>query len=232
MAGRPKARAKAAANQLAEAAEAEAQAAPEAEAPPEAGADKPPRARKRSPRAAAAPAAGPEQADRRPASIRKIQDGLVQLFTLAGLGTSMFVDDFDGQVVVLNAERLARAWADLAQQSPTVRKALEALLMGSAWGSAIGTTAMVALPILVRHGIAPPEVLALAAGQGVQLPNIGQPEQPADQPPAPAAFTPAPAPAQPTEAERHPMDGAQLNGDAPPDPTAPLFPRADQGEAA
>jgi hypothetical protein len=229
MAGTPRKRAKQAAAALAEpTTEAEAQAAGP-EAPP---ADRPPRARKqRSPRAAA-PAAQAEQPDRRPAGIRKIQDGLVQLFTIAGLGTSMFVDEFDGQVVALNAERLARAWADLAQQSPTVRRALEALLMGSAWGSAIGTTAMVAVPILVRHGIAPPEVLGLAAGQGVQLPVIGQPEQPADQPPAPTAYTPAAAPAQPATAERHPLDGSPLDGDAPADPTAPLFPRADTGEAA
>jgi hypothetical protein len=239
MAGRPKTRAKAAAAALAE----HDQAEPEASAPTTQGAaadqperppaDRPPRPRGRPRKAATAPPApAPESADRRPASIRKIQDGLVQLFTIAGLGTSMFVDDFDGQVIALNSERLARAWADLAAQSPAVRRALEALLTGSAWGSAIGTTAMVAIPIMVRHQIAPPEVMAMAAGQGVKVPNIGQPTQP-ERPPAPVAFTPdAGAPAPAPDAERHPLDGSPLNGEAPPDPTAPLFPRADQGEAA
>jgi hypothetical protein len=242
MAGRPKTRAKreaatAVAEQAGQAADPETSAPTtqgadtgQPERPP---ADRPPRRGRPRKAATAPPADGLEPADRRPASIRKIQDGLVQLFTIAGLGTSMFVDDFDGQVIALNADRLARAWADLAQQSPAVRRALEALLMGSAWGSAIGTTAMVAIPVMVRHGIAPPEVMAMASGQGVKVPNIGQPEQPAERPPAPAAFTPEPAPAgAPSEAERHPLDGSPLNGQAPADPTAPLFPRADQGEAA
>ena len=202
----------------------------EADPPP---ADRAPRSGGSRRKASTPPAGGD---DRRPAGIRKIQDGLTQLFTLAGLGTSLWVDQWDGEVLVLNAERLARSWADLAQQSPTVRRALEALLMGSAWGSAIGTTAMVAVPILARHGVIPPESVQVAAGQGVRMPTIGQPPA-EDAPPPPAAFTPEaptqPAAAAPPPEPRHPMDGSATNGALPADPSAPAFPAGDvQPEAA
>jgi hypothetical protein len=231
MAGQPKTRAKRTAAQLA--------AQQEDAAPQEPGAgaaEPPPPTRDRAPRKGRArsadrpaPATAPAEPDRRPVSIRKIHDGLVQLFTLGGLGASMFADDFSGQVVVLNAERLARAWSDLAAQNATVRKALEALLMGSAWGTAIGSTAMVAVPILARYGVLPPETLQLAAGQGVRLPTLGEPP-PDDRPPPPQSFTPdagptPPAPPAPDD-DRHPLDGSPLNGQVADDPTAPVFPRS------
>ena len=236
MAGQPRKRAKAAAAAEA-AAEAGAQPALGAEAEPAAPADQAPRPRRQRPRSAASSPAAQEPAagetPRRTPKLRKIQDGLTQLFTLAGLGVGMFVDDYDGQVVVLNAERNARAWTDLAAQSPTVCKALEALLMGSAWGTAIGTTAMTALPILVRHQVLPPEAMAAAIGQGVQVPTIRQP--PREQPPPPQSFTPDPqategAAAAPHE-PRHPLDGSPTGAPAP-DPTAPAFPAPEHDQAA
>jgi hypothetical protein len=234
VAGQPKTRARKAAAALAEQ---DAGAAPEqdagAQTPPPAGADRPPRARGKR----AAPAAATEPADRRPASIRKIQDGLTQLFVLLGLAGSVWVDEWSGQVIVLNAERNARAWADLAAQSPTVRKALEGLLVGSAWGTAIGTTAMTAVPILARYGVLPLDTLAMAAGQGVKLPDAPDQAPPAERPPAPAAFSPdamtppAPAAAPPDEPPRHPMDGSAA-AQSFDDPTAPPFPVPDNAPEA
>jgi len=236
MAGQPRKRAKAAAAAQAatEAGDQPALAADQAE--PAAPADQAPRPRRQRPRSAPRSAAAQEPAaaepPRRSPKLRKIHDGLVQLFTLAGLGVGMFVDDYDGQVVVLNADRNARAWTDLAAQSPMVCSALEALLMGSAWGAAIGTTAMTALPILVRHQVLPPDAMAVAIGQGVAVPTIAQPAR--EQPPPPQSFTP-PTP-QATEAEvdtepRHPMDGSPAGAPAP-DPTAPAFPQPDHQAAA
>jgi len=238
MAGQPRKRAKAAAAAQA-ATEAGAQPALDADQAEQAApADQAPRPRRQRPRsaprsaAATEPAAAEQPAARRSPKLRKIHDGLVQLFTLAGLGVGMFVDDYDGQVVVLNADRNARAWTDLAAQSPMVCSALEALLMGSAWGAAIGTTAMTALPILVRHQVLPPDAMAVAIGQGVAVPTIAQPTR--EQPPPPQSFTP-PTP-QATEAEvdtepRHPMDGSPAGAPAP-DPTAPAFPEPDHQAAA
>jgi hypothetical protein len=247
MAGQPKTRAKREAARLAEQ-QAEQDGAQldagAAGAPPPPPADKPPRRARGRPRKNAATAgaaelaAGADAPDRRPVSIRKIQDGLTQLFVLAGLATSVWVDEWDGQVLVLNAERNARAWADLAAQSPTVRKALEGLLVGSAWGTAIGTTAMTLLPILAHHGVVPLDTLAMAAGQGVKLPDAAGAAPPADRPPAPAAFSPdasmtqpAPAPPPPEPPARHPMDGSPTGAPIP-DPTAPPFPFGENGEQA
>jgi hypothetical protein len=135
------------------------------------GRDRPPRRRAAS--GGASPAAGGSTVagDKRPASIRKIEQALAQNFVVLGLGVSL-VDPFDGQTIGLNADKLAKAWADLAAQNPQVRKVLEGLLLGSAWGAAIGQTVMVALPIAVRHGYAPINFAHMAVASGIKIPDF------------------------------------------------------------
>jgi hypothetical protein len=179
--------------------------------------DRPPR-RSRAQKSSATPSASVAD-DRRPLTIRKIEDSLTQTFVIAGLGVSMF-DQFDGQVIATNADRLARCWADLAQQSPMVRKALQSLLAGSAWGAAIGGTAMVAVPILVRHGYAPMNLAAIAASNGVNIPIIEEPEPIARPNGAGAVGPEVPADVPPSDEvrnhaaakPRHPMDGTPAEG--------------------
>src|SRR4051794_24241335 len=101
MAGQPKTRARKALAAM------EAEAAKEADAPisdpPDPGSltddrassDAPPRRKRGRPPGSGAGAANvTEPGDKRPASIRKIEDGLQQTFMIAGLGASMF-DPFD-----------------------------------------------------------------------------------------------------------------------------------------
>lgn len=231
MAGQPRTRAKKALAAMEKAASEQADVTPPLDDPPgslhtasdEGSRDKPPR-RAASRRAAgsASSSASIAEPDRRPASIRKIEDGLTNTFVLAGLGLSM-IDAFDGQVIALNAKRLSRAWADLAQQSPQVRKALEALLGGSAWGAALGQTAMVAVPILVRHGYAPINLAAMAAANGVELPVIEEPAPPADVGPGVVGPEVPPSDEVREHAQReprHPFDGSPL--DEPAAPSAPV----------
>lgn len=100
------------------------------------------------------------------ASVTKIRQGLVMMFTAAGMGISV-LDTYDGTVIARNAERLADAWSEVAAQNPRVRKVLEALLEGSVIGNAMLTTAMVFVPIAVHHGAAGPSLLQMAETMGV-----------------------------------------------------------------
>lgn len=179
----PEAKAKAAATRARK--RAERLAAEPEQAAPDTSSDRPPRAAGASSTTTPRKPANPRTA----ASITRIRAGLVMTFTMAGMGVSVY-DGWDGQVIALNAERLADAWCELAEQNPRVRKALERMLEGSAWGGAIGTTAAVAVPIAVRHGMLPPSLLQSVEGMGVELPRL-QRVAPA---PAADAATPGPGP--------------------------------------
>lgn len=178
------------------------------------------------------------------AGLRQVRAGLVSLFTMTGVGLSM-LDPFDGQVVALNAERLADAWTQLAEQDARVRRALEAMLAGSAWGTAITTTAMVALPIAAHHRLAPPEVGMLATQAGIAVPEVVAPPEvrverrpqgapmapqgdPTMAPHAPSAAPPETAPVPPSDE----VAGWAANGDVPPiDAGGVLFPQSPQPPA-
>jgi hypothetical protein len=126
------------------------------------------------------------------AQLTKIRTGLVMLFTAAGMGVSM-VDTYDGTVIATNAERLADAWTQVAEQNARVRKVLEAMLEGSAIGNAVMVSAMVFVPIAVHHGAAGPSLLDMAKTMGVDIPPddaSGTRSRPLASVPTPAADRP------------------------------------------
>lgn len=219
MAGQPRTRAKKALAAL----EQESPAADAGDEGARTSGDRPPRASAGRGGTSPPHRASPVPSDRRPQGIRKIEESLTASFVTLGLGLSM-VDLFDGQVIALNAERLARSWSDLAAQNATVRKYLERAMQGGAWGAAIGSTAMVAVPILVRHGMAPVDLAVMAAGNGVRIPDVFQDAAPApipgqDFPPVDTERTPE-TEAEDIDAERaahapvrHPLDGSPVAGD-------------------
>jgi hypothetical protein len=141
--------------------------------------DKPPATGGRKPKADTPPKPPGRQPGYSPkgASLTKIRTGLVMTFTAAGMAVSM-VDTYDGQVIAVNAERLADAWCQVAEQNARVRKVLEAMLEGSALGSAVMTSCMVAIPIMVHHGAASETLLEMSKTMGVEVPPTVAPPDP------------------------------------------------------
>lgn len=81
-----------------------------------------------------------------------------------------FVDEFDGRVIAMNADNMAHAWAELANESPQVRRLLMLLTYGGAWRGVAMATLPVVYSIGVHHGLIPP-VLG-AAGAAPQRPQV------------------------------------------------------------
>jgi hypothetical protein len=82
--------------------------------------------------------------------------------SLAVMATPL--DTYAGEVIAYRSRELADAWARLAQKNPTVKKVLQGLLEGGAWGEVVMVSLSVAIPIawnrgLVRDDIAMPFVM-------------------------------------------------------------------------
>lgn len=109
--------------------------------PPESGAPKPPPEPKPEP----PPEVGPRGP--RGTAAKKIQRQLEDLLAGATIGLAT-VDPRRAQILNESAEDLARVWARLADENPAVRRYLEGMLSGSAWGEAILVTAVVGIRML------------------------------------------------------------------------------------
>jgi hypothetical protein len=79
---------------------------------------------------------------------------LEDLFTQLG-AVVMMADQFDGLVIINNAEPNADALAKLANKNARVKKALEALTQVSSLGAVAGVVGATAVPILMHHGVIP-----------------------------------------------------------------------------
>lgn len=89
--------------------------------------------------------------------------GLTSTVELLGVGVS-FLDEFDGDVIHDKATIIAEAFVELSHHNPRVRKLLEQLVTGSAWGGVlmvVGTE--VALPIAIHHGMLPEPINSVMA---------------------------------------------------------------------
>lgn len=77
---------------------------------------------------------------------------LTQAYAMAGMLALPF-NTAIGSTITENAEACAKAWDDLAAKNPAVRRALNALLQGSAWSAVIIAHAPIML--VVMHEYAP-----------------------------------------------------------------------------
>lgn len=64
-------------------------------------------------------------------------------------------DHFDGEIIRTYSPGMARAWAELARENPTVRKVLIGLTYGGAYRGVIMATAPALLAIAAHHGLVP-----------------------------------------------------------------------------
>lgn len=101
----------------------------------------------RAERAPRAPSAPPR------ARANAMESRLAELFSAPALAFSLAGDMHCAEIINNGGPEMARAWAKLAQENPAVRRVLNTLLEGSAWGGVVLSTLSVALPIAAHHGV-------------------------------------------------------------------------------
>lgn len=117
-----------------------------------------------------------EGADAAPASLKQrktnLEKDLVSFFSTIGLFVSVIPKCMaDGQIIVHNAENLARAWSHLAQQNKSVERVLKGMMSASASGEVLMAMTMVIVPIMANHEMLPPEIAFMFGAAPVTVPE-------------------------------------------------------------
>lgn len=99
------------------------------------------------------------RAPRAPSSTN-LKKSLQDTFTLIGVGVTA-VNQYDGAVILKNAEGLAKSLDHLANENPSVKRALESMLVASAWGAVLTSCAAISVPVAANHGLLPPHMAML-----------------------------------------------------------------------
>lgn len=106
--------------------------------------------------AGAAPADPPPPPARPPGTATKsLERRLTDFFAAFALPFAMSGDTHCATVIAQGAPRLAEAWGTLARESPAVKRVLDRMLEGGAWGGVIVSTLMIAIPVADHHGLYP-----------------------------------------------------------------------------
>lgn len=85
---------------------------------------------------------------------QKVEDQLAEMYGFASFGL-MPVDPFAAQLIGVQAQSLAGAWVDLAQNSPPVARVIDKILAGGQWGGVIMSHAVLLLHILAHRDALP-----------------------------------------------------------------------------
>lgn len=110
----------------------------------------------------------------------KLASELASLLGLIGLGLYS-VEQFDGTVLMSQAEPTAKALVIASQQNKQLRAMLEQLVMVSVWGAVASALAGIIVPILAHHRIIPMDEIAvskmlLPADTVTNLENLRRPK--------------------------------------------------------
>lgn len=90
-------------------------------------------------------------------SIRSIEEGLNQQFTL--VGTVIFaMNEYDGKTILQGSPQLAKSLASLCDKNPKVKRNIERMLAGGTYGEVIIAASMIAVPIMANHNLMPPAI--------------------------------------------------------------------------
>jgi hypothetical protein len=84
-----------------------------------------------------------------------LQAKLEELFASPALVYSFVGDEWAAQLIATRTPAMAEAWYELAKQNAGVRRILDRLVEGSAWGGVILSTMAVAVPLAQHHGLIP-----------------------------------------------------------------------------
>lgn len=149
--------------------------------------DTPPR--KSSPAGAESAGGARPQAPRPPAGGRKapLQKSLEELFAAPSLAYSIAGDQVAASFLASRAEPMAEAWYNLSKESPAVRRILDKLTTGSAWGGVVIATGATVLPLLAHH-----DVLPFDLPFGIPVPEGEEGASMVPPPPPPSGPPPAP----------------------------------------
>lgn len=102
------------------------------------------------PRVASGPAAGAKpRTTRTPALEAKLQ----QFCAMPALAFAAAGDQYCAEVWSARSDMLAASWYELSKQNAGVRRVLEQLVEGSAWGGVVMSTLAISLPIAKHHGL-------------------------------------------------------------------------------
>jgi hypothetical protein len=82
-----------------------------------------------------------------------LESKLGELFGSFSLVFAATGDQYCAEIVAQRSPALAAAWADLAKQNASVKRVLEGLVEGSAWGAVIFSTLGITIPIAKHHGL-------------------------------------------------------------------------------
>lgn len=78
---------------------------------------------------------------------------------IGGMGVMIaLVNEVDGLAIIQGAERLSTALDKAAQQSPAVRRTLEAVLTGGVWAEVAFASGAIIVPIALNHGLVPASI--------------------------------------------------------------------------
>lgn len=89
-----------------------------------------------------------------------LQGKLERFFVSMALPFAAAGDMHCAAILAQRGPIVAEAWASLAAESPAVKKVLETLLKGGAWGAAISSTLAVIVPIAAHHGAPIPDFVS------------------------------------------------------------------------
>lgn len=156
------------------------------------------------------PAAAPKPRATGGGNRPQLQKSLEELFSAPALLYALKGDEWAEAHITEHAPRLAEAWYKLAQKNPAVRRMLENLTTGSAWGGVAVATGVTVLPLLAHHNALPGPLGNVFSG----VPTTGGNSGPTV-PPPPGASGPRvrpPAPQGPPRAR---------GGTPPPGPMVP-----------
>lgn len=95
----------------------------------------------------------PRSAPPRRAAASSLEGRLSDMFSAPALAFSLAGDQHCANIIATGAPEMARAWAKLASENASVRRILNQLLEGSAWGAVVISTLSVAVPIAAHHGM-------------------------------------------------------------------------------
>lgn len=70
-------------------------------------------------------------------------------------GAIAIFNQADGTAIAMNSANMAKAWANLADQNERVKRYLEYMLSGGAWGEVFVATTPVIFAIAMNHGMMP-----------------------------------------------------------------------------
>lgn len=104
------------------------------------------------------------------AELTRIRQSLTEALGMVGLAVCTR-NAYDGNVILLNAEKVTDVWVEAARDNKRLRAAMLRMFAMNTLVTAIATTVSVGIPILVNHAMVPETLMQAVTLQGIDLPD-------------------------------------------------------------